>query len=106
MLPPPFSPLLQPHGQGAEGFLRVQYTAIAKIAVWVALGIFASYYLRPDPPADDIQGIEARPAGKSKMTSADRSEPWTVRPAMWRLSDLVAVTGRGLCVPDKHDELY
>ncbi|CAK4613512.1 unnamed protein product [Aphanomyces euteiches] len=37
-----------PIREGAEGFLRIQYTAIAQIAVGLALLIFFSYFLRPN----------------------------------------------------------
>lgn len=45
-----------PIREGAEGFLRVQYTAISKFAVFVAVGIFMSYKLRPVSP--NPKGVE------------------------------------------------
>lgn len=44
-----------PIREGAEGFLRVQYTAIAKFSVPLALMIVTSYQFRPSP--DDPKGI-------------------------------------------------
>lgn len=41
---------------GAEGFLHVQYTAIAKLSLVVVLVIFLSYFLRPTPV--EPHGIE------------------------------------------------
>jgi hypothetical protein len=41
-----------PIRQGAEGFLRVQYAAIAKVAVPLAVMIVASYQFRPSPAND------------------------------------------------------
>lgn len=45
-----------PIREGAEGFLKVQYTAIAKLAVVVAIGIFFSYKMRPT--SDTPHGID------------------------------------------------
>ena len=44
-----------PIKEGAEGFLKVQYTAVARIASLVAVLIFASYYLRPS--TDEVNGV-------------------------------------------------
>jgi H+-translocating diphosphatase len=38
-----------PIREGSEGFLKVQYGAISKLAIIVGLVVFLSYYLRPDP---------------------------------------------------------
>ncbi|KAJ8600165.1 hypothetical protein CTAYLR_001929 [Chrysophaeum taylorii] len=48
----------QPIAEGAGAFLRVQYGAIAKMAVVLMLLIGASYQLRPPPPPGG-EGIEA-----------------------------------------------
>eukprot|EP00500_Bicosoecida_sp_ms1_P002290 CAMPEP_0203811278 /NCGR_PEP_ID=MMETSP0115-20131106/3464_1 /ASSEMBLY_ACC=CAM_ASM_000227 /TAXON_ID=33651 /ORGANISM="Bicosoecid sp, Strain ms1" /LENGTH=798 /DNA_ID=CAMNT_0050720099 /DNA_START=197 /DNA_END=2593 /DNA_ORIENTATION=+ len=45
-----------PIREGAEGFLKVQYTAIAKMAGVVAVGIFFSYKMRPY--SDNAHGID------------------------------------------------
>ena len=42
-----------PIREGAEGFLHVQYNAIARIALGVAVVIFLSYALRSDPILDE-----------------------------------------------------
>jgi Na+/H+-translocating membrane pyrophosphatase len=36
------------HSEGAEGFLTTQYGAIGNISLLVAVGIFLSYFMRPD----------------------------------------------------------
>jgi len=38
-----------PIREGSEGFLKVQYGAISKLAIVVGIVVFLSYYLRPDP---------------------------------------------------------
>ena len=38
-----------PIREGSQGFLQVQYAAIAKLSVVVGAVVFCSYYLRPDP---------------------------------------------------------
>jgi inorganic pyrophosphatase len=38
-----------PIREGSQGFLQVQYAAIAKLSVVVGGVVFCSYYLRPDP---------------------------------------------------------
>ena len=48
-----------PIKEGAEGFLKVQYTAVARIASLVAVLIFASYYLRPS--ADEVTRAQPEP---------------------------------------------
>ena len=48
-----------PIRQGAEGFLQVQYGAIFKLSIFVAVVIFLSYYLRPtsaEPTAVEKMG--------------------------------------------------
>jgi Na+/H+-translocating membrane pyrophosphatase len=44
-----------PIREGAEGFLRVQYGVILKLAIFVTIGIFFSYKLRD---FDEPTGIE------------------------------------------------
>jgi inorganic pyrophosphatase len=48
--------IADPIREGSEGFLKVQYEAISKLAVVVAAVIFLSYYLRP--AQDDPKGVE------------------------------------------------
>ena len=44
--------------EGAEGFLKVQYSAIAKISVFLLVFIVASYVMRPvGPPEAKISGV-------------------------------------------------
>ena len=48
--------IADPIRQGSEGFLRVQYEAISKLSVVVALIIFLSYFLRP--AREEAKGVE------------------------------------------------
>lgn len=42
-----FRPFVQQ--EGAEGFLKVQYTAISKMAIFLIVFIVLSYIMRPEP---------------------------------------------------------
>jgi len=46
-----------PIREGAEGFLRVQYTAIAKFAIFLAALILVSYVLRPENANSGIERL-------------------------------------------------
>ena len=48
--------IADPIRQGSEGFLRVQYEAISKLSVVIAIVIFLSYFLRPN--REEAKGVE------------------------------------------------
>lgn len=52
--------------EGAEGFLKVQYTAIAKIAVFLLAFIVMSYVLRPTG-SSELQNTGVRRIGNTTL---------------------------------------
>lgn len=52
--------------EGAEGFLKVQYTAIAKIAVFLMAFIVLSYVMRP-PGSSDMQNTGVGRIGNATL---------------------------------------
>ena len=47
-----------PIREGAEGFLKVQYSAVFRMAALLSVLIYLSYYLRPSAgPEDSVQGV-------------------------------------------------
>lgn len=52
-----------PIREGAEGFLRVQYGVILKLAIFVTIGIFFSYKLRDYDAATGIEVLGSNVMG-------------------------------------------